>query len=238
MDEGKLCLNASVLEYLPGEVVRKLPKTQLDIYKKISIKRLLSMSVSGYPFRPNGESWLEEAMNYPIEDVDKKDFHYNNVSAYLVSVAVSQAIGEDLYSYLNRKLFEPLDISNPPYARCPDGYFYGASSMELSVHELSKIGFLLYNGEVYEGKRIVSEEYIKEATSVQQMNREGGYGYFIWKYRDGFSINGKWGQKCYILPRDKMMITFLSHIEEGSTDLKASMERNLFVGTNEKEEIL
>ena len=24
------------------------------------------------------------------------------------------------------------------------------------------------------------------ATSIQQMNREGGYGYFFWKYREVF----------------------------------------------------
>lgn len=56
---------------------------------------------------------------------------------------------------------------------------------------------------------------------------KGGYGYFIWKYRDGFSINGKWGQKCYILPKDKLMITFLSHMEEHFGELKASMEKYL-----------
>lgn len=226
VDEGKLDLDRSVLEYLPEDVLRKLSKTQLDVYKSITAKRLLTMSVSGYPFRPSGESWLEEAMKYPIEDVNNKDFYYNNVSAYLVGVVTSHAVGEDLYEYLNRKLFEPMEIKRPVCGRCPDGYFYGASSMELSVHELSKIGLLLYNGGVHDGKRILSEEYVKEATSIQQMNREGGYGYFVWKYRDGFSINGKWGQKCYVLPKNKMMVTFLSHIEGDTTGLKASMEKN------------
>ena len=65
------------------------------------------------------------------------------------------------------------------------------------------------------------------ATSIQQMNREGGYGYFIWKYHDGFSINGKWGQKCYILPKDELIITYLSHMEENSRDLQKSMEDKL-----------
>ena len=65
------------------------------------------------------------------------------------------------------------------------------------------------------------------ASSVQQMNREGGYGFFLWKYRDGFSINGKWGQKCYILPKEKIMVTFLSHLEDGSGDLSESMERHI-----------
>lgn len=227
VDEGKLDIHKSVLEYLPADVVDKMTVEQLKVYKNITTKRLLTMSVSGYPFRPTGESWLTDSLQYTITDVNKKEFDYSNVSAYLVGVVVSCAVQEDLYQYLNRKLFAPLDIVCPPFQRCPDGYFYGASGMELTVHELSKIGQLLYNGGVYEGRQILPSEYVKEATSVQQMNREGGYGYFIWKYRDGFSINGKWGQKCYILPKDKLMITFLSHMEEHSGELKASMEKHL-----------
>ena len=99
--------------------------------------------------------------------------------------------------------------------------------MKLSVHDLSLIGLLLYNKGIYEGSRIVSEKYVDMATSILQMNREGGYGYFIWKYRDGFSINGKWKQKCYCLPKEKLMVTFLSHIENGSDDLLRSMEKNI-----------
>ena len=227
IDEGKLDIHKSVLEYLPESATSKMSKSQLEVYKNITTKRLLTMSVSDYPFRPSKESWLEEALQCPIADVNKQEFHYSNFSAYLAGVVASCAVEEDLYQYLNRKLFIPLGIHNPPYTRCPDGYFYGASGMELSVHELSKIGLLLYNGGIYEDKRIVSEEYVKEATSVQQMNREGGYGYFIWKYRNGFSINGKWKQKCYILPKDKLVVTYLSHIEDDTCELKESMEKNI-----------
>ena len=78
-----------------------------------------------------------------------------------------------------------------------------------------------------EGKRILSEAYVQEATSIQQMNREGGYGYYIWKYQDGFSINGKWKQKCYVLPNRGLMVTYLSHIEEDSNDLLNSMEKHI-----------
>lgn len=227
VDEGKLDINKSILEYLPKAILEKLPKEQTELYRHITTKRLLIMSVSDYPFRPEGESWLLKSLCYPISDVEKKEFHYSNISAYLAGVVASGAVEENLYEYLKRKLFQPLGIVDPPYACCPDGYFYGASHMELSVHELSKIGLLLYHGGVYEGKRILSEAYVREATSVQQMNREGGYGYFIWKYRNGFSISGKWKQKCYVLPEEKIMITFLSHIEEDNPQMLESMERNL-----------
>lgn len=224
-DEGKMDINESILKYLPADAKQQMTEMQSEQYKSITVKRLLTMSVSGYPFRPEGEHWLIESLHYPIADVNKTDFSYSNVPAYLVAVAVSCAVGEDLYQYLQRKLFIPLGIINPPYESCPDGYFYGASKMELTVHELSKIGLLLYNGGCYEGQRILSEEYVKEATSIQQMNREGGYGYFVWKYRDGFSINGKWKQKCYVLPKEELVITYLAHIEDDTPDLKESMEK-------------
>lgn len=227
VDEGKMDIQKSILEYLPANTEAKMKEEQIEIYKGITVKHLLTMSVSGYPFRPEGDSWLTESLNYPITGVNKEDFDYSNVSAYLVGVAVSVAVGEHLYQYLERKLFKPLGIINPPCATCPDGYFYGASKMELTVHELSQIGLLLYNGGCYNGKRILSEEYIKEATSIQKRNREGGYGYFIWKYRDGFSINGKWKQKCYILPKEELAITYLSHIEDDTPGLKLSMEEHI-----------
>ena len=66
---------------------------------------------------------------------------------------------------------------------------------------------------------------MRRATSVQQMNREGGYGFFFWKYKDGFSINGKWMQKCYVLPKQDKIITFLSDITDKSDDLILSMEK-------------
>lgn len=226
-DEGRLDIGRSILAYLPKKAMANMPRVQLDTYRHITLRRLLTMSVSGYPFRPETDSWLTESLNCPIDDVRRREFHYSNISAYLAGVAVSCAVQENLYEYLHRKLFAPLDIHRPPCTFCPDGYFYGASGMHLTVNELSRIGMLLYNGGVYDDQRLLSEQYAKEASSIQQMNREGGYGYFLWKYRSGFSINGKWGQKCYILPDEKLMITFLSHMENGSSLLTESMEKHL-----------
>ena len=89
---------------------------------------------------------------------------------------------------------------------------------------------MLYDGDIFEGRRIVSEEYVKKATSIMQKNKEGGYGYYYWKYEDGFCISGKWKQKCYVLPQRKMIITFLSDIRDDSDDLIVSVERHLING--------
>ena len=226
-DRGLIDFDRSVLDYLPKENVEKLSESQAETFKKITVQRLLTMSVDGFPFRPEGDSWIDFALSCDIKKPETRVFNYNNICAYLVSVVLTEILGEDLGGFIEREIFKPLGITDYEYGRSPEGYFYGASMMKLTVNGLSKIGLLLYNKGIYDGQRIVSEEYVNMATSVQQMNREGGYGYFIWKYRDGFSINGKWKQKCYVLPKDKIIVTYLSHIEDDSHDLLDSMEKNI-----------
>ena len=226
-DNGLLNVNDCVLRYLPSEYVRAMNAEQREIYRHITLQRLMTMSVGGFPFRLSGSDWLEEALSIPLHNPEARIFSYSNVPAYLTGVAVSAAVGERLDRYLNRNLFAPLGIPDPPCRFSPEGFFYGASGMELTVNELSRIGLMLSNEGKYAQKEMVSPAYVREATSVQQLNREGGYGYFFWKYRDGFSLNGKWGQKCYVIPGQKLIITFLSHLEEGSDPVRSCMEKHL-----------
>lgn len=226
-DRGLIDLNESVLRYLPVKKVASMSLSQKETFEKITIHRLLTMSVGDFPFRPEGNSYLDFSLACVVKKPEEKVFQYSNISAYLVGVALTEAFQADLGKVIEESILKPLGITKYEYGRCPEGYFYGASQMKLTVHELSQVGLLLCNKGMYDGKRILSEEYVQKATSVQQMNREGGYGYLIWKYRDGFSINGKWGQKCYCLPNQGIMVTYLSHIEDNSHDLLDSMERNI-----------
>lgn len=198
-----------------AEGVIKLTDRILDV----PLERLLTMSIPGLPFRPEGDNWLSfcAGLGYPLE---KRGFCYSNINAYLVAVALENALGRPLYDYLTEKLFAPLGIEKPPYQTSPEGHFNGASGMQMSVGELSRIGRMLMNGGYTDGKQIVPEAYVSRATGVQQMNREGGYGYFFWKFLDGFSLNGKWGQKCYCLPESGVMISFLSDFPDGTGELK------------------
>lgn len=226
-DERKFDISKSVLHYMSHSKVENLSREQKELFNKITIKRLMTMSVGDIPFLAEGDSFIDYALNTRISNPDEKVFNYSSINSYLVGVALAEALGTDLGAYIEERIFGPLGIDRFEYDRCPEGYFYGSSGTKLTVNELSKLGLLLYNKGVYNGKRILSENYIDEATSIQQMNREGGYGYFIWKYRDGFSINGMRGQKSFVLPKEKLVISFLSYIEQGSGEIVKSMEKNI-----------
>lgn len=227
-DRGLLGLDAPVLRYLPAERTASLPRKQRETFASLTVERLLTMSVGGFPFRPEGDDYLDFCLNCNIPDPAERTFNYSNVPVYLICAALQQVFGEDLGEFIENRVLEPLGITKYEYSRSPEGIFYGASKMKLSVNGLSRIGMLMMNGGTFGGERIVSEDYVRLATSVRQMNREGGYGFFFWKYRNGFSINGKWKQKCYCLPKRGLMVTYLSHIEDDSHDLLNSTERNIF----------
>ena len=226
-DRGLIDIDRSILDYIPEEYVNKMREEARNAYAKLSVKRFLTMSVDGFPFRAEGDNWLKYSLDIVPTAPEEERFSYSNISAYLVGVALNSAIGEDLGGFIEREIFASLSIKEYEYDRSPEGIFYGASKMKLSVHDLSKVGLMLCNKGIYEGKRILSDRYAEEATKVQRMNREGGYGFFIWKYKDGFSINGKLKQKCYCLPKRKLVITYLSHIEEDTPELKESMEKHI-----------
>ncbi|MBO4310383.1 MAG: DUF4298 domain-containing protein [Lachnospiraceae bacterium] len=227
LDLNKIDLQKNILYYIPEKYTSGLSDRQKEKWGKISLHRLMTMSVPGFPFRAPDDNYMDFSLNFEDFRVDDNSFEYSNIPAYLVGVALTEALGEDAWEFIKRKILKPLDITDAKCSRCSKGYFYGASGMEMSVNDLSRIGLLLMNGGLYNRQRIVSEEYVKKATSVLQMNREGGYGYYIWKYRDGFSINGKFKQKCYILPKQKRIITYLADIEDGSNVLRESMEKHI-----------
>ena len=226
-DRNLIDFEKSALYYIPQKYKENLSKEQTEKYEKLSLHRLMTMSVPGFPFRPWGDDYLKCCLEYPDFNPDEVSFEYSNMPVHVFGVSLNEAIGEDLGVFIDNNLLKPLEITGAKYERTPEGFFYGASGMEMSVNDLSKFGLLLYNKGIYNGKRIVSEEYLNKATSILQMNREGGYGYYIWKYREGISMNGKFKQKCYILPERKLVITYLADIEDGSNVLRESMEKHV-----------
>lgn len=212
--ETKLSLEDSILNYLEEDLPETCSVEIKENLSKIAVKRLLTMSVSGYPFRPEGEDWLTYSLTVNLKDVDRIVFDYSNIPAYLVGVIIEKVVGQKLYEYLKPRLFEPLGINNPEYRLCPSGHFYGASGMRLTVEELSRLGQLYLQQGTWNGKQLFSQEWAGEATAKQIETSEGGYGYFFWRCQEnGYRISGKWGQRCYVFPDKRLVITYLGNLQ-------------------------
>lgn len=217
--QGKLSVEDSLGRLLPGRYLEGLPEKVRTAVDHLPLRRLLTMSVPGFPFRPEGEDWLRWALNCGAGYDSPEVFSYSNVPAYLVGVAVAEAVGEHLIDYLMPRLFEPLGIELPEFSNDPQGRFYGATGMKLTVHELSLLGQLYLQGGVFAGQRILPENWVRMATSCQITGKDGGYGYFFWADKDSFSISGKWGQKCLVYPEKGQMVTWMADLPERSGEM-------------------
>ncbi|HJC16168.1 MAG TPA: beta-lactamase family protein [Candidatus Fusicatenibacter intestinigallinarum] len=214
VDEGKMALEDPLEKFFPQELDRA-GGTSGDLWRQVTIRRLLTMTVPGLPFRPSGEDWLMDCFSRTFDIGRGTEFSYSNLPAYLAGVTVERAVGEHTADYLERKLFVPLEIPRPPMQLCPKGHFYGATGMELTAHELGMLGQLYLDQGVWNRKRILSEMWSREAVRRQVSNREGGYGYFFWVRPDGgFTIRGKWGQRCYVFPEAHTVVSWVSHLPE------------------------
>lgn len=227
VEEGKFDINKSLYDYVAPLIPPSVSERQRKLSKKVTIERLLCMSVKGLPFRPEGENWLETSINALTEDVETREFNYSGAGTYLVCVALQQALKQHIMEYLRPRLFEPLHMKMPEYQDSPQGIFYGATGMMLSVRELSKFAELYYRKGIFDGKRILSKAWVENATCLHTECREGWYGFYFWKYLDGYRISGKWGQRAFVMSNEKKTITYLSDMEEGSEEATKAVEKYL-----------
>ncbi len=214
LNETNLSLDDSILKHLEEDIPEDCPTEIVDNLNIITIKRLLTMSVSGYPFRPEGENWLTYSLTVPLQSAEKRVFDYSNIPAYLVGVIVEKVVKQNLIEYLRPRLFEPLGIIDPVYQLCPSGHFYGGSGMYLTVEELSKVGQLYLQQGSWNGRIIIPSEWVREATRKQIDTREGGYGYFIGRCpNNGYRMSGKAGQRCFVVPDKNLVVACLSNLQ-------------------------
>ncbi|MGN1114876.1 MAG: serine hydrolase domain-containing protein [Oscillospiraceae bacterium] len=212
--EKKLSISSPMYEYLTQKQLSLIPKNQLEGFKSLTIERYLTMSVPSESFRPQGDNWLEYCLSQQVNYSAKPTFNYSNISAYMTAAVCENAVGQKLYDYMNSRIFEPSGIENPPYVTSPEGYFNGASGMELTLDELSRFGTLLLHKGQYRKQQLIPKEYIEKAASYKIASPEYGYGYFFWVDKDFFSVSGKWGQKILVYPQKELVITYLSDLPE------------------------
>ncbi len=135
-------------------------------------------------------------------------FVYSTGGTAVCGAAVARRSGMSLRAFMNQNLFEPLGIADRKPLCCADGTHCGGTGLFISQDELFKFGKLLLGGGVYEGKRIVSESYLRRATSPIADNSANGthdwtvgYGYQFWRNdRAGFRGDGAYGQYMVVLP--------------------------------------
>lgn len=194
----------------------------------VKVKHLLTMTKgekSSNLMSPEREKidpkkWMKYSLN--IEHIYKpgSKFVYTNTAPYILGNLIAEKAGTSLKDYLSERLFEPLNIEIPVWEEDGYGNQFGSSGMELTTDELSRFGQMLLQKGEYNGKRIVSEDWINEATKAHVATEDEGedynqYGYLFWpsKYKN-YRADGKAGQFCIVIDDKDAVIAVNSNEEK------------------------
>ena len=164
--------------------------------------------------------WVHYFLNYPMDFEPGTQFAYDTGATFMCSAILQKQSGMTALDYLKPRLFTPLGIRNPQWFTSPDGITLGGGGLHLNVKEISRFGQMLLDKGVYEGKRLVPEEYLALATR-KQIDNEGtpdwsqGYGFQFWMCapKGVYRGDGKNGQYCIVCPDQDAVIAITSHEE-------------------------
>ena len=242
IDEGKLTLDTTLCSLFP-EYDAVITDERV---KTITLRHLLMMS-SGFggaflmgANRRKGEgqpNYVAYMIGKPLVYTPGEKFVYSNADTHLAGCMVQRAVGETLLHYAYRKLFEPMGMGFPGWETDPDGTAFGGSGLYLRNEEMMKLGILYLQEGVWEGKRLLSREWVKQAGSHQIDTGHTspwhcGYGYQFWmipQKENAFRADGAYGQFSLIFPSENAVVGIQSS-ETNDVDRLVNMIRFHLLG--------
>ncbi len=213
VDEGRLTLDTRLTELFPN--IKYKDKRFADI----TVHHLLSMS-AGVSFSEAGSvtesCWTECFFNSELKYTPGTKFSYNSMNSYILARIVTEISRTSLCEFLEERLFSPLGITNYFWERGPEGVEKGGWGLYMSAESWAKIGYMFLSGGVYNGRRILSEDWVEKSSETQSIASTAmgdfNYGYQMWVGRgsDEILFNGMLGQNVWLCPRNNIVAVVLS----------------------------
>jgi CubicO group peptidase (beta-lactamase class C family) len=230
LQDGKLpALNAPLVTLIPdaAEMIRD------ERARAVTLRHVLTFTAGFEPEsfsdrwarRLGGADTLRRALSRPLVAAPGASFSYDNTTAYLASAALRHAVGMPASQYAQATLFRSLGISQYTWPLDAAGNNPAHAGLHLCTRDMAKIGELLLNNSMHDGKAVLSAEYAMAAGAPQS---SGGPPVPQWRYglmwwvvpsnapRAPFLASGLGGQFIYVDPSSKTVLAVTSHPSQAS----------------------
>jgi len=218
-DEGKIRLDDKIIDYFPDMI----PEGGAHPWvAATTIRHMLMMATcnNGTVYIPEENHWLDAFFNptrTPAAEPGTR-FFYDTSATYTLCVLVERITGMPFLEYLKDKALRELGFSEDAWCiEAPDGYSWGGSGVVCTNRDLARFAMLFANGGNVAGRQYISREYVEAATSKQIENsnifeekdvcKGHGYGYQIWRIRDGYAFMGMGCQLALFVPKKDLIFT-------------------------------
>lgn len=212
-----IALQQGYIDSLQTPVSRWFPDYFKDhpdpVKEQITLEDLLTMrsglettSFYNYGRWVVSENWAEFQLDQPLVEDPGGKMVYSTGTTHLISVILTKASGMSTRELAREYLFGPMGIQIGGWDKDPQGYYMGGNNLALSPEALMKIGRMLLNGGIWEGKQIIHPDWLKRSfkTYTRSNFNPYNYGYLWWIIkRKGTPIYFAWGfggQYLFLLP--------------------------------------
>jgi CubicO group peptidase (beta-lactamase class C family) len=235
--DGKLSLDDHVLKFFPEDA----PPDPSDNLKAMTVRDLLTMTC-GHDTEPKaagGKPSVKQFLAHPVPHKPGTHFQYNTMGSYTLSAIVTKVTGQTTLEYLKPRLFEPLGIENPRWDASPEGNSLGGYGLYLCTEDIAKFGQLCLQKGKWNGKQLVPEKWIEQASARQVPNENEshskigidwrqGYGFQFWRCtHDAFRGDGAAGQLIVVVPDKDMVVVTTAETGSFQAEMNAIWE-NLY----------
>lgn len=150
-------------------------------------------------------------------------FQYKTIDTAVLGWLIERATGGSVAAYTASCLWEPLGAE-------ADGYYimdgppgvgreFSGAGFNATLRDFARFGQMMLNGGVADGRRIVSEEWVRASTGPSGPTgvQRGGYGLQWWMIGDGgaYAAIGLQGQYIYIDPASETVVVKMSYYPPG-----------------------
>ncbi len=192
------------------------------------VRHLLSMSTGhareAQLARPgeHADDWIWGFFQEPVVHEPGTHFVYNSGASYMLSAIVQQVTGQTVLDYLGPRVLAPLGIDGATWQTCPRGRNLGGSGLRVKTEDIAKFGLLYLQKGVWKGQRILSRDWVLEATRRHVANGDDpasdwaqGYGYQFWRSRHGaYRGDGAFGQFCVVFPAQDAVLAITAGVSQ------------------------
>lgn len=163
--------------------------------------------------------WVKYVIDRPMANEPGAKWNYNSGATELLAHIFRQATGVDIEEYAARHLFGPIGIERWYWKRTPMGIIDTEGGLYLEARDLARIWQLWALDGVWNGKRVVSHDWVTASVAPQVSVGPGPtapkYGYKWWLYSDQldagkliWSGSGFGGQLPMYFPGQDMIVIF------------------------------
>lgn len=212
IDEGRITLKTRLDEIFSDEMsaIEKRRMRGMTVYDLLTMRS--GMTTFEETGAMNEKSLFKTFVNTPLSHAPGEKFFYNSTNTYMLSCIVKKVSGEGLSDYLEDRLFAPLGIKNYYWEKSAEGIEYGGWGLYITPCDFAKIGAMLLGGGIWGTRRIISEDYVREATRIHAKSNDSSYGFnyglqmWVSADQDQFLFNGMLGQNVWCFKKSGIVI--------------------------------